>query len=357
DGTIRWYRSSDGKPALALFVEPNRDPSVPPDRWRWILWTPEGFYDASERGAELFGYHLNNGRNQPGSFIRASQLQQRFFRPDLIARRLAGDEAAIAAAVAEVGDVRTSLSIASLPPAIRLVGSPVRLPSDEVEITYELIDRGGGIGAVQIRLNGAVIERRANPPKPGTNRIRMPLPRGKLPAQLLAFSRSGVASAPLRFELEGAPSTTPPSLHLLAVGITAYRDEGLRRGVRFAAADAQALVATLSRPGLLAGANLGTVKRILDGEATRERLTAELQAMAKVVQPGDRFVLYLAGHGSAIDGEYYFLTQELSSGSDTDVRRQALPGSALRDLLKKIPASTTLLLLDTCSSGTYGSTA
>ncbi|MFM9103955.1 MAG: caspase domain-containing protein, partial [Cyanobium sp.] len=127
--------------------------------------------------------------------------------------------------------------------------------------------------------------------------------------------------------------------------------------VRFAAADAQALVATLSRPGLLAGANLGTVKRIPDGEATRERLTAELQQMAKVVQPGDRFVLYLAGHGTAIDGEFYFLTQELSSASEADVRRQALSGSALRDLLKKIPASTNLLLFDTCSSGTYGSAA
>jgi hypothetical protein len=97
-----------------------------------------------------------------------------------------------------------------------------------------------------------------------------------------------VASDPVIFELEGGASSTPPTLHLLAVGITAYRDEGLRRGVRFAAADAQELEATLRRPGLLAGANLGTVKRIPDGEASRERITAELQAMAKVVKPGDR---------------------------------------------------------------------
>jgi WD40 repeat protein len=349
DGTIRWYRSSDGKPALSLFVHP--------DLQRWILWTPEGFYDASPGGAELLGYHLNNGRNEAGTFIRASQLSQRFFRPDLIARRLAGEEAAITAAVAEVGDVRTSLSVAKLPPQIRLIGRPQPLPSGEVEITYELIDRGDGIGAVETRLGQAVIEGRANPPVAGINRRRLALPSGKVRAQLVAFSRSGVASDPVIFELEGGASSTPPTLHLLAVGITAYRDEGLRRGVRFAAADAQELEATLRRPGLLAGANLGTVKRIPDGEASRERITAELQAMAKVVKPGDRFVLYLAGHGTGINGEYYFLTQELSSGSDADVRRQALSGTALRDLLKQIPASATLLLFDTCSSGTYGSTA
>ena len=98
DGTIRWYRSDTGKLALSLFVHP--------DGQRWMQWTPEGFYDASPGGADLFGYHLNNGRDQAGTFIRASQLQQKFFRPDLIARRLAGDEAAIAAAAAQVGDVR-----------------------------------------------------------------------------------------------------------------------------------------------------------------------------------------------------------------------------------------------------------
>jgi hypothetical protein len=88
DGTIRWYRTRAegqaraGSEALALFVHP--------DRRRWILWTPEGFYDASPGGAELFGYQLNNGRDQAGTFISSAQLAQRFFRPDLIARRLGG---------------------------------------------------------------------------------------------------------------------------------------------------------------------------------------------------------------------------------------------------------------------------
>ena len=39
DGTIRWYAARDGKERLALFVHP--------DAKRWVLFTPEGFYDAS----------------------------------------------------------------------------------------------------------------------------------------------------------------------------------------------------------------------------------------------------------------------------------------------------------------------
>ncbi|MFM9103588.1 MAG: hypothetical protein ACKOPS_20555, partial [Cyanobium sp.] len=251
DGSIRWYRSSDGKPALSLFVEPSRDPSVPPDRWRWILWTPEGFYDASPGGAELFGYHLNNGRDQAGSFISSAQLQQKFFRPDLIARRLAGEEAAIAAAVAEVGDVRTSLSIASLPPAIRLEGSPRRLPSGEIEITYQLTDQGGGIGEVELLIDGQVLRSRSGlgPSIQGLSRAVYPRitrrkdgkpPRVEVVAK--APGRRGARSQPIEVPITPAllEARKPGRLHLLAVGISAYSDPRLREGVTFAARDARA---------------------------------------------------------------------------------------------------------------------
>ncbi|MFM7239386.1 MAG: caspase domain-containing protein, partial [Cyanobium sp.] len=365
DGTIRWYRTraegsaQAGSEALALFVHP--------DLKHWILWTPEGFYDASPGGAELFGYHLNNGRNQAGTFISSAQLQQQFFRPDLIARRLAGEEATIADAVARLGDVRQVLA-AGKPPLVTAdpsAGPPLRyLPNGDVEVRFRVVDQGGGVGDLEIRLNGVRIEPRQNlagglrPAVIITPPPRRPLQPKKADLTIAYRNTRGVLGQPLRFELE--PSTKaqgPITLHMLAVGITAYRDPQLKAGVRFAAADAQALVDTLRRPGILAGAQLGSVVRIPDTEATRERIRQELQAMAQRVKPGDRFVLYLAGHGTAIDGEYYFLTQELENGSADAVRRQALSGSQLRQLLQAIQASGTLLLFDTCSSGTYGSTA
>ena len=167
DGTIRWYRTQQegaaaaGSEALALFVHP--------DMQRWILWTPEGFYDASPGGAELFGYQLNNGREAAGSFISSAQLQRQFLRPDLIARRLSGrpeQEAAIAAAVAEVGDVRQVL-MAGRPPLVRpdtRDGEAVRtLPNGDLEIHFQVVDQGGGVGDLEVRLNGVRIEaQRAN---------------------------------------------------------------------------------------------------------------------------------------------------------------------------------------------------
>ena len=224
------------------------------DGKRSVLWTPEGFYDASPGADNLIGIHLNQGRNQAGEFVGSSQLAQRFYRPDLISRRLAGD----------------------------------------VEIRYRVVDRGGGVAPIEIRLNGVVIQGRQNPT--------------------------------------------------------------LRSGVKFAADDAKALVETLRERASLADAELGEVVLIPEAEATRARIHQELRAFARRVKPGDRFVLHLAGHGTAIDGEDYFLPIETSGTSQDAIRRDGLSGSQLQALLQEIPSTGgTLLLFDTCSSGTYNS--
>ncbi|MFN4867664.1 MAG: caspase family protein [Cyanobium sp.] len=349
DGTIRWYRSSDGSQVLALYVHP--------DGQRWMQWTPEGFYDASPGGAELFGYHLNNGRDQAGTFIRASQLQQKFFRPDLIARRLGGtadDEAAIARAVAEVGDVRTTLSTASLPPSLRLL-SQRTLPDGDIEITYELNDQGGGLGPVELRLDGAVLEGRADPPVAGINRRRLRPPVGKSRLQLLAYSRSGVASSPVGLDLTGSTGAEPATLHLLAVGITNYRDGSLRRGVRFASGDAVAFREALTAAGRASTARVAEPVLLRDEQASGERIRLELTAMAQRVKPADLFVLYLAGHGVSTDqGEYVFLPQDLLYRNSESLAAGGLGGNELRTLLARIPSTKTVVVLDTCSSGAFG---
>lgn len=107
DGTIRWYNSQDGTEQLAFFPHA--------DGQRWVLWTPEGFYAASPGGEELIGYHLNQGDDKEGLFIRAQQLGKRFYRPDLISQRLNGNEQAIQTALREIGDICQILD-QSLPP-------------------------------------------------------------------------------------------------------------------------------------------------------------------------------------------------------------------------------------------------
>jgi hypothetical protein len=80
DGTIRWLRLLDVKELLALFIHP--------DGKRWIVWTPQGYYDASVGGDELIGWHVNHGYDHVPDFYPASRFRDEFNRPDVIRRVL-----------------------------------------------------------------------------------------------------------------------------------------------------------------------------------------------------------------------------------------------------------------------------
>jgi uncharacterized caspase-like protein len=64
-------------------------------------------------------------------------------------------------------------------------------------------------------------------------------------------------------------------------------------------------------------------------------------------------VLYLAGHGAVVNGEYYFLPSNGQNNSEATLRATALSRERLQPLLEKIPGNKTLLLIDTCSGAAF----
>jgi len=80
DGTLRWYRLSDGVELLALFVDPGSG--------RWIVWTPEGYFAASSDGGSLVGWHTDDVATGLAKFTPLSDLRQKYNRPDVIKKVL-----------------------------------------------------------------------------------------------------------------------------------------------------------------------------------------------------------------------------------------------------------------------------
>ena len=76
DGTVRWYRASDGVELLALFVLA--------DGKRWVAFTPSGYYAAGPGGEDLVGWQVDNGPDQAADFFPASKFRDRFYRPDVV---------------------------------------------------------------------------------------------------------------------------------------------------------------------------------------------------------------------------------------------------------------------------------
>ena len=348
DGTIRWHRFTDGKELLAFFPHA--------DRQRWIAWTPEGYFDASPGADDLIGYHLNRGRDQAGEFVQARQLWEPFYQPGLIAHRLDEDgDARVAEMVEQRGDIRQLLTVA--PPELELL-SPEQAESDGTyRLTFRVKQPGQGTGRVVLRVDGQELAGRWQAPAltpGGVVELPLELAEGKRTVTAELVDARGIASKSVRtnVRVHRPGSAEPATLHVLAVGVTNYRDRAMAQGVVFAAKDARDIAKALGQGGK--GVYQQVRPRVLwDDQAKRDVIQKTGQEMALQVRPQDAFIIYLAGHGISIDGDYYFLPWETRYTSHAALKEQGFSAEMLRNLLAAIPASKVLVLLDTCSSGRF----
>jgi hypothetical protein len=111
DGAVRWYRRSDGRLLLTLFVAA--------DRKRWALVSPTGFYDTSVGGEELIGWHVNRARDEAADFFPVSRLRARFYKPEVIAGIIgkADDTEAFKLAALALGDTPPRQPVKAVSPA------------------------------------------------------------------------------------------------------------------------------------------------------------------------------------------------------------------------------------------------
>lgn len=75
DGTVRWLRASDGRLLVSLFVALDE---------RWVLWTEEGYFDASPGADALVGWHVNRPAGGGADFHSLGVFRDRYHRGDVI---------------------------------------------------------------------------------------------------------------------------------------------------------------------------------------------------------------------------------------------------------------------------------
>jgi hypothetical protein len=151
DGTLRWYRMQDGVERLAWF--PHADGK------RWVLWTPQGYYQASVGGEDLIGWHLNRGLDAAPEFYGVSRFREQFYRPDVIDRVLTTLDCREALRLPDLArgqqtrprDIRTVL-----PPRVTIL-SPApgtTTTSPQLTLFYKAASDIGPITATEVRVNG-----------------------------------------------------------------------------------------------------------------------------------------------------------------------------------------------------------
>ena len=146
---------------------------------------------------------------------------------------------------------------------------------------------------------------------------------------------------------------TRPRLHVLAVGVSRYYDPALREGVGYAARDAAALVENLRRYADTEVVDLAPPRLLPDEAATKNSIDDALRAIARDAKPQDLVVIFLAGHGTEHNGDYFFQPWEAKYSSRDKLLEQSLSGTVLRERLAEIKANKALVLLDTCASASF----
>lgn len=147
---------------------------------------------------------------------------------------------------------------------------------------------------------------------------------------------------------DGDTGATPPKLYVLTVGVNDYWDGRLK--LTYAVPDAEALAKAFRQAGgdLYGSIEARTVK---DAEVTVSNLDQVFAELAKKVHARDAFVFFLAGHGKTVDGRYYYIPQDFRYEGEDSIAKKGIDQDRLQAWFAEIPARRSVLLFDTCESG------
>jgi WD40 repeat protein len=356
DGTIRWYRLTDGKELLALFIHP--------DGQRWILWTPQGYYDASLGADELIGWHVNHGYDRVPDFYPVSQFRDRFYRPDVIQRVLQTPNLDVEEAVRDAdraaGHPTTkAASVSSLLTPVVAINDPkepAAVDRPELHLVYSVqVPFPGDSLTVEARIDGvtttATDQRLVDTGSTRAGILNLAIPRRDSVVSVIAYNANGASEPAVVHVQWHGPGTDPKlNLYVLAIGISKYKDGHI--SLQFAAKDAEDFVALAKKQ------EGGLYEKVIthpphgslvNEQATKDSILKELSWIRKAVtNTNDVAMIFLSGHGMETSEPHYrFLPYDYDSD---DIELSTIADFEFLDLLTKIGGKK-IFFFDTCYSG------
>jgi WD40 repeat protein len=361
DGTIRWYRMTDGRELLALFIERAQR--------EWIAWTPKGYYMASPGGGNLIGWHVNRHWDESADFFALSHFRGTYDRPDIVSRILAelDEDKAIDGANAFLEKRRANEDVKkTLPPVVAIV-PPAGRPLDALQNAVEV-----GLDVREVTVRFSVRSPTGHPisrvyamlddrPAPGAMVVGPALDAkgdatGELKVKITPYSTTvlviaesdTLSSAPAMLTLHrpivDGPPAIKPTLYALVVGIGDYRNVTKLGDVP--ANDADAVAAELAAQGADGTFAKVELKPLKDAAATLPNLLDGLQWLSDKAQDSqsDIALLYFSGHGAIVKSDALLLPV------DYDPQRPIVTGLSKEKILAALRGITgrVVFIVDAC---------
>jgi uncharacterized caspase-like protein len=91
---------------------------------------------------------------------------------------------------------------------------------------------------------------------------------------------------------------------------------------------------------------------LYDQEASAAKIIKTLDDLSNKIHQEDVFIFYYAGHGSMVDGKFFFIPSESIRLYDLKaLEKEALEASVVQEKLKHIRALKQIIIMDACQSG------
>lgn len=405
DQTIKFWNINSGENILTLFVAQEGE---------WVIWTPQGFYEASAGGEKYIGWHIGRGRNKVADFHDVSAFSNHFHRRDVITKilQLKSFEA-----------VAAELNL-SLKPQEEIVTPEIKWITPEA--TTSIVNGNSTLLTFNIRskipvthikllADGRTVVNDKNVSISGDNvaedvDIALTVPEGNnkiysiqlfvsdgkskiiSSEKMISFSAPETAVAKEvavevsgdEFVFQSTPeeNTSQPAIaesvpanalaggtdrsrmtldpvsdkistpsNLYVVSIGVSRFENPEYNLNYAEADATSITELFKAQKGKMYKNVKSIS-LVNEKATRGKILKTFSQLEKYTTVDDMVIIFMASHGMNINDKFYFLPHDGDAGSP---RASCLDWRDFSDLVGNMKAKV-VLFIDTCHSGQLGST-
>ena len=358
--------------SLGEIVLPFATLFVTHDDGEWVCWTPKGYFSCSSAGSQYFGWHINRGINQLADFFAAEQYFEILYRPREVAQSISQGKR-VEEILKETGERIFDLGKLHRPSAgffdmkmtmestdlLRYDRGKFYTQARTMPLTVEAWDGGGGIKEISIYQNDKLIisDTVVNTREFGQKVVRsyaveMINETNEFKVKVINYQKIESRQDVFTIEYAGDAIATS-SLHILAIGINKYKNEGYN--LNYAQSDAASVVDKLIANGGSIFKNINRFE-LYDEEATKENITKSFKAIASRAKPEDVFVFYYAGHGTIDeenDNEYYLVPTDVTKlyGDSKQLQAKAVSSAELKSLLTEVKSQKQMILMDACHSG------
>jgi WD40 repeat protein len=315
----------------------------------WIIFTPDGYFDASRNGGNLLGLTIGNTPHG------VDQYSLRFNRPDLILKRMGLGSAETITYFAEKYAERLAQHNIKVNDRFNLKQSPPQAKiltqtkeGDFLKVRFILHDESGGLVSYTFFVNGVPVTQQKSEEVSGesfSGESVIKLSTGRNRIELVCTNSAGLESdAAIVFQENW--NAQKGDLYFLGVGISKYRIPELN--LNFSDKDAVDLQNSFKK--MSASYDHFHSKLFLNDDATGARLE-NAKTFFHGSTENDTLVLFVSGHGMqnrSGNKKYYFIVHDTDP---KDVEKSAMDFEQVESLLRDSPSRKKILLIDTCESG------